>query len=282
MNLHDMETTLDRFMPHVSLGTGPAFSMIRPALREAVKRGEFFYEYQPIVRLADRALAGYEALARWQHAGGIVQPSDFIFIAEESGTLADIQDSALTGLGASAAATPECVTFSVNWSPLQLSCEQQTERFIERIEQLHIAPSRITLEITETSMMQCPDQVFANIARLKHAGFSIALDDFGTGWCGLAYLKDLPIDRLKIDRSFVRDMQSSSKARAIVRGIIELAHELELDVVAEGIENERELERLQSMHCDFAQGYLLGRPSRSLWGSAPRTASLLPPAELMQ
>ena len=282
MNLHDMELVPDWLIAHPPLATGPARSMIRPALREAVKRGEFFYEYQPIVRVADRALAGYEALARWQHAGGIVQPSDFIFIADKSGTLADIQNCALTGLGAVAASTPDGVGFSVNWSPLQLSCAQQIEQFIDRIEALHIVPSRITLEITETSMMQWSSVALANIARLKQAGCSIALDDFGTGWCSLAYLKDLPVDRLKIDRSFVRDLPTSAKARAIVQAIIDLAHKLDLDVVAEGVETQCQLEQLEGMQCDFVQGYLLGRPSRWLSRREPRAASLLPPPELIQ
>src|SRR5262249_52014914 len=261
---------------------GPARSMIRPALREAVKRREFFYEYQPIVTVADSRITGYEALARWRHAGGIVPPSDFIWIAEQSGAMADIQTNGLIGWAAAVAATSESITFAVNWSPLQLARSAEIAGFINLTARLGVPATRIVIEITEESLLQPSAATLANVGHLKDAGFAIALDDFGTGCCNLAYLKDLPVDRLKIDRSFVRALPYSAKSRAIVEAVIELAHRLHIEVVAEGVENEQQLTQLAAMHCDYVQGYLLGRPSHHAQISAQCAAALLPAAEPLQ
>ncbi len=284
VNLHEIDVVPDWFAARAALGTGrtgPTWSMIRPTLREAVKRREFYYEYQPIVATSDCSLLGYEALVRWRHGGGTVLPADFIWIAEQTGTIADIQRCALSGVSEALVVTDPALTFAINWSPSQLNRCEEIARFIELVHSLGIAASRLTIEITEGSLLNLSAATLGNICRLKQAGFAIALDDFGTGYCGLGYLKDLPVERLKIDQSFVRDMVASPKARTIVAAIVDLAHGLGISVVAEGVETVPQLEMLRAMQCDYVQGFLLGRPSA--WISGVSTiAACHPPAESLQ
>ena len=242
---------------------------MRQVLHEAIERGEFFYEYQPIVRVGDGNIVAYEALARWHHRGAPVAACDFIRIADENGALSGIQNALVANLGGALAATAESIAFAINWAPSQLADPRQVTRFIGLAERLGLPAPRIMIEITETSAMHWCAVTVANVLRLKRAGFALALDDFGAGFCGLSYLRDLPVDQLKIDRSFVRDLSASEKTRSIVQTVIDLARKLEVEVVAEGVERQSQLDVLRAMQCDCVQGYLLGRPARGPLRVAP-------------
>jgi EAL domain-containing protein (putative c-di-GMP-specific phosphodiesterase class I) len=231
-------------------------------LYESVGSDAFFYEYQPISDVRTGEAKGYEALLRWTRQGQTLLPAHFLPIAEETGSLVLIQQCLLDDIADLQTRLPQGTTIAINWSPSQLSHPHAVSAFIDRVRELQIDSTRIVVEITEHTVTINPDAAHDNIVRLKEQGFTIALDDFGRGYCGLTYLRRLPVDRIKLDRSLIQDMGTSTRASLIATAVIEFAHMLGATVVAEGVETERQLDSLRHAGCDYAQGYFIGRPSR--------------------
>jgi len=232
------------------------------ALRMALERDELHLVYQPMLALGEGRIAGVEALLRWRSAEfGDVQPAEFIPLAEEAGLIerigefvlfracAQLRDWQLRGL--------QGITMSVNLSALQLLREELTQRLCEILAELDMDPTHLELELTESVLMAHPERAIHTLDRLHALGVSIAIDDFGTGYSSLSYLKRLPIDTLKIDRSFVGDITTDPDDEAITKTIITMAHSLGLDVVAEGVETLEQLEYLHEQGCDSIQGHWL-------------------------
>lgn len=234
-------------------------------LQRALENGEFVLYYQPKVDLLSGQLTGAEALIRWQHPEwGLVPPNRFIPVAEETGLIVAIGEWVLREtcrqLAEWQAQGLSTAPISVNLSIKQFS----QHGFIEMVEQslrLHAIPQHmIELEVTESLLMHDTEQAIGILDQLRRLGCGLSLDDFGTGYSSLAYLKQLPLDKLKIDRAFVRDIAHDSNDAAIVRAITQLGHTLNLRVIAEGVETTEQVDYLLAQQCDEAQGYLYGRP----------------------
>ena len=232
------------------------------ALRMALERNELHLVYQPMLALSEGRIAGVEALLRWRSAEfGDVQPTEFIPLAEEAGLIERIGEFVLFRACAQLRDWQERglsgITMSVNLSALQLLREELTQRLCEILAELDMDPTHLELELTESVLMAHPERAIHTLDRLHALGVSIAIDDFGTGYSSLSYLKRLPIDTLKIDRSFVGDITTDPDDEAITKTIITMAHSLGLDVVAEGVETLEQLEYLHEQGCDAIQGHWL-------------------------
>jgi diguanylate cyclase (GGDEF)-like protein/PAS domain S-box-containing protein len=234
-------------------------------LREALLRRQFELHYQAQVD-ADGRLTGVEALLRWRHPGrGMVAPLEFIPLAEETGLILPIGDWVLQAACAQLAgwaAQPGLahLTIAVNVSARQIQQADFAERVMAALEQTGADPSRLELELTESLLVQNAEDAIAKMARLKARGVRFSLDDFGTGYSSLAYLKRLPLDQLKIDRGFVRDILTDPNDAAIARTVVVLAESLGLEVIAEGVETEEQRDFLARGGCRHYQGYLFARP----------------------
>jgi diguanylate cyclase (GGDEF)-like protein len=233
-------------------------------LRKALARGQFYLVYQPQVNLQSGLIVGMEALVRWQHPQrGSVSPAEFIPLAEESGLIVPLgewvlrQACAQNKLWQEAGYRKLCV--SVNLSMRQFRHSHLLESINSILRETGLEPVWLELEITE-SMTFDKDRAFEQLHKIKEIGVHISIDDFGTGYSSLHYLKDLPIDRLKIDRSFVNEIMEDSNNAAIVSTITSMAHHLQLKVTAEGVENEEQMMFLRNQHCHEAQGYFFGKP----------------------
>lgn len=232
-------------------------------LRTALTADEFELHYQPKVRLADRTVAGVEALVRWNHpTRGQLPPTAFLPLAEEAGLMPELSALVLSRAVRRAAVWRSeglDLTVAVNMSAsCILPC---LPRDVAHQLELNDMPSScLLIEITEDVLMSAPEGTAAILAQLRETGVQISIDDFGTGYSSLAYLRDLPVDELKLDRSFVTAMCEGSRARGLVGSIIELGHSLGLRVVAEGIDEEPVLEELRRKGCDFGQGFHLSVP----------------------
>jgi len=235
-------------------------------LRQAIDEDELVLYYQPQIEIPTGRLVGMEALVRWDHPRyGLVPPVEFIALAEQSGLIGPLtrwilcKSLAHLGQWQNAGHT---VGMAVNLSPRNLLEEDLAASVAELMETHGVAPGTLTMEITEDAIMTDPDRALAAIGQLRAGGVRISVDDFGTGHSSLAYLTTLPVDELKIDKSFVLNMAEGTSDTVIVRSLIELAHDLGLTVVAEGIEDQPVLEALRRLGCDFGQGYHIGRPMR--------------------
>jgi len=236
-------------------------------LRSAVAQGELVLHYQPQVELVDGRTTGMEALVRWRRNGdgALVPPGHFIPIAEETGLIEAIGEWVIdeacrqTAAWTAGGMAPLCV--SVNLSVRQLKPGRLVRRVSEALENSGLPPSQLELEVTESLLMDDVDAARTSLGELKELGVRISVDDFGTGYSSMNYLKRLPIDTLKIDQAFVREIPGDPDDTAITSAIIALGHALRLDVVAEGVETEPQLNFLQNQGCDRAQGYLLSRPT---------------------
>ncbi|MGB5669175.1 MAG: EAL domain-containing protein, partial [Sedimenticolaceae bacterium] len=250
-------------------------------LHRAVERNELFLEYQPLVDMRSGRISGFEALIRWRHPElGLVRPDRFIPMAEHAGLMDDIGDWVLQNasqqLKAWHDAGYEKLVMAINFSAVQLRREDLPERVVAVIERVGVKPGSLTAEITESALVQNLEKAASIVDGLSRAGLRVALDDFGTGYSSLSYLKRFPIDVVKIDRSFIRDFPSHIHDTAIVSAVVAMAHSLGLQVVAEGVENDRQLQVLQNLQCDEIQGYLFSKPvSRE-----HATALLASPAEI--
>lgn len=234
-------------------------------MRRALEREEFFLDYQPIVALRDKTMVALEALVRWRHPQrGLISPAEFIPLAEETGLILGLGEWVLRN------AIEECVRltragFSGMRVAVNLSAHQLQQKELVRIVQRILAAAgarggQLQIEITESVLMSNVDTTAATLSALSDMGIEVSLDDFGTGYSSLSYLKRFPIDVLKIDRSFVRDIPADPDDSAIATAIISMAHSLGIQVVAEGVESEEQLHFLRERDCDTVQGYYLSRP----------------------
>jgi PAS domain S-box-containing protein len=234
-------------------------------LRRAVERNELIVRYQPIVSLASGSVSGVEALVRWQHPRrGLVPPGEFIPLAEECGLIGQIGmwvfGEACRQLRLWRALDPPApITVAVNFSPRQLAQPDLPQRLADIARQHDVPASMLEIEMTESAMMADPAETRAVIERLRTQGFRISLDDFGTGYSSLSYLRKFPLDRLKLDRSFL-SAGTNREGDGIVQTVVALARHLNADVVAEGVESLAQVERLREMECGFAQGFCLLQP----------------------
>ena len=235
------------------------------ALREAIEKQQFILHYQPQIDILSGQVIGAEALVRWIHPEkGMVPPGQFIPHAEASGQINEIGEWVLIE------ACRKCAQWraegidmpriSVNISGKQLQDETLAQRLAQALEQTGCPANALELEITESMLMENPEQSAHMLTELQQLGISIAVDDFGTGYSSLSYLKRLPIDKLKIDRSFIDELHLDGHDQAITRAIIALAQSLKLEVIAEGVENIDQLDRLRQLGCNQVQGYHFSRP----------------------
>ena len=231
------------------------------ALQRAIRAGEFVMHYQPKVEAASGVIIGFEALIRWPQADGApIPPSLFIPIAEETGRIDPIGSWAIAQVACElqrwSALGFDDIPIAVNVSALQFRRDDVARRLAQAVEAAHIRPALLEVELTESGVMSNPAQAIETLHRIHALGMTIAIDDFGTGYSSLAYLKRFPIDKLKIDASFVRDIATDPSDAAIVLAIISLAHVLDLTVIAEGVETEAQMAFLIEHGCDELQGHL--------------------------
>lgn len=241
-------------------------------LREALARNELELHYQVQKRIATSAVIGYEALLRWNHPlRGTISPVEFIPIAEETGAIIPIGTWVMRTACTAAATWPKDYRIAVNLSPVQFAQPDLPEIVHQILLETGLSPSRLELEITESTLIKDMNRTLHILRRLKALGVTIAMDDFGTGYSSLSTLQAFPFDKIKIDRSFVEKLGSNAQAASIVRAVLALGKSLSIPVLAEGIETEAHLAFLRAEGCDEMQGYLLGRPGRI-------DAQLQPPA----
>jgi len=228
----------------------------------AIAHHELSLEYQPICEVRTRAVVGQEALLRWTHpVRGVIAPAEFIPLAEGSGEIAAIGRWALDHALAEAATWDQPWRVAVNLSPAQFRQADLVEMVRANLARHRLPGHRLELELTEGVLIDDTSRALSVLRALKQLGVTIALDDFGTGYSNLTYLHVLPLDRIKIDQSFVHDLGTSPQVDAIVRAIIGIGQALELEVTAEGVETEAQLAFLRTHGCAQVQGYLLGQPS---------------------
>jgi EAL domain-containing protein (putative c-di-GMP-specific phosphodiesterase class I) len=252
-------------------------------LHRALERGEFRLHYQPIVHAASLDVVGFEALLRWEHPErGLLPPSEFIGLAEDTGLIISIGAWALETAceqarhwQRSSAVTPgrAPLTMNVNLSPRQLADPALADDVAAILARTGLCGSSLCLELTENTLMHHTSTVIDTMQALRAQGIQLSIDDFGTGYSSLAYLQQFPVESLKIDRTFVDGIGTDAGDTSIVRAVVELAHTLGLVAVAEGVETTAQLNGLRAIGCDLAQGYLLGR-------ARPAEAVELHPVEL--
>jgi len=238
--------------------------VLEAGLRLALQRDEMYLVYQPKIDLETREIVGAEALIRWNHPTlGLVAPARFIPVAEESGMVGQIGEWVLRTACAQIQAWQGMELLpqiAVNVSARQFQQYDLSKLVSAVVQEAQISPESLEIELTESAVMHDAESSVVTLERLKQLGVRIAIDDFGTGYSSLSYLKRLPLDLLKIDQSFVRDISSDANDAAIVRAIITLARNLGMKVTAEGVENEAQLAFLNAYGCQYAQGYLFGPP----------------------
>jgi len=237
-------------------------------MRRAIEREEFVLHYQPQVRLETNEVVGVEALIRWRKPGGnLLPPSSFLPRAEQNGMIVAINEWVLRTACRQAATWRRSgldnIRVSVNLSPVQFQRQSLPLLVMQVLKETGLEASSLELELTENILMQDIDQVVIQLQQLRELGVQISIDDFGTGFSSLNYVKRLPVDRLKIDQSFVRDLPSDPSDRAIVVAIVNLAHSLDMDVVAEGVETAEQLQIVRDVGCDEVQGFFFGQPMTS-------------------
>lgn len=239
--------------------------LLEQSLGKAIGQEELRLYYQPQVDIATGEVVGLEALVRWQHPEfGLIPPSEFVPIAEESGLIVDLGRWVLLAACRQAMEWRQLglppVKMSVNVSAKQFFRDEFTTELLSILKETGMAPDGLELELTETALIQDVQQTIDKLIRIRALGVKIALDDFGTGYSSLLYLKRFPLDVIKIDRVFIRDIAENANDQAIAQAVIRMAHDLNLKVVAEGIETKEQLDQIRKPHCDIMQGYLFSRP----------------------
>ncbi len=229
-------------------------------LRAALRRGELAVHYQPLLDAQSGNTAGYEALLRWQHPErGMIPPDVFIPIAEDTGDIIPIGAWVLREALMEASSWPEDLFISVNLSPMQMRDEGLINTIVGALASSGVAPGRLELEITETTLMTDSEENLSLLHKIRGLGVNIALDDFGTGYSSLNYLRSFPFDKIKIDRCFVADLSKGDDSEAIVQAVIGLATKLNMRTTAEGVENEDQFANLREQGCSQVQGFLFSR-----------------------
>ncbi|MGZ4403330.1 MAG: putative bifunctional diguanylate cyclase/phosphodiesterase [Gaiellaceae bacterium] len=251
------------FEPRMHLAAQDRFAL-EADLGQAIEQGEFFLVYQPTFDLRTGDVLGVEALIRWQHPiHGVINPDAFIPVAEETGLIAPIGRWVLREACRQLAVWQKAghtVGVSVNVSAYQLDRDGLAGDVTFAIAESGVDPSLLTLEITESALMHDVPAAARRLGELKALGIRLAIDDFGTGYSSLAYLRQFPVDALKIDRSFISSLATSDEAAAIIQTLVQLGKTLRIDTLAEGIEDTDQLQHLQRAHCDQGQGFLFARP----------------------
>jgi EAL domain-containing protein (putative c-di-GMP-specific phosphodiesterase class I) len=233
---------------------------LRQDLQKALAARELSLHYQPLIQVGGK-VTGFEALIRWFHPyRGYVPPAAFIPLAEESGAIIELGEWVLREACREAASWEHPLQVAVNLSPMQFQHGDLPELVHLALLESGLRASRLELEITEGLLIHDYDRALAILRRLKALGVHIVMDDFGTGYSSLSYLQVFPFDKIKIDRSFVANVEQSTQSAAIIRAVIGLARGLDLTVVAEGVETDDQLAFLSRELCDEAQGFLIGRP----------------------
>jgi EAL domain-containing protein (putative c-di-GMP-specific phosphodiesterase class I) len=256
------------------------FELVRD-LRRAIGQGELELYYQPKIDARSGQVTAAEALLRWNHPRlGLVMPGQFVPLAERTGLIGALGDWVIEDACRQARAWRDKglrMRVAINLSAHQMRQDDIVDRITEALKRHKIRPSLLTCEITESAAMEDTRASQETFRRLGELGVHLSIDDFGTGYSSLAYLRKLPAEELKIDREFVRELEHSADARAVVDAVVKLAHALGLKVVAEGVENPRQEEILKDMHCDELQGYLYAKPMRArnllLWALGDRGES---------
>jgi diguanylate cyclase len=241
-------------------------------LRRAIKANELVPYFQPIIRFGTQRIVGFEALARWRHPErGLLMPDEFIPIAESSGLIVDITTWCLEQAAIAIPKMAEAATQNPSGTEplflnINVSCDDLVKtpfatRVAEMLDSSGVAPESLKIEVTESTLMKNPDKAAESLEACLKLGVTAAIDDFGTGYSSLAYLTKLPISEIKIATSFVRAMADDPPTQKVIKMVLRLAEELDLPVVAEGIEETSEALALMKMGCAFGQGYLFGRPA---------------------
>jgi len=252
---------IDRFKFYTP--TADALALSDADLRLAIALGHLDLALQPIYALDSGRLAGAEALARWEYGGMAIPPTRFVQLAEQSGSIGALTHWSLnTALrhAATAQARDPSLFFAVNISPHVLRQPDFVEQVIGALSIWGVPGSGLELEVTESSLMEDPSHSARVLSRLRDHGIRIAIDDFGTGYSSFAYLRQLPATELKIDISFVSALARDERVAKVVRSMIAVAHQLDMLVIAEGVEDAETLERLREMKCDLVQGHHVGIP----------------------
>jgi diguanylate cyclase (GGDEF)-like protein len=233
-------------------------------LRSALTEEQFFLLYQPVFDLDHVTVSGVEALVRWRHPSrGVVPPDHFIPMLEESGLIVEVGRWVLMEACRQSAEwhrRGHRLSMSVNVSMRQLETHAFVDHIKEALEATSLDPTTLVIEITESTLMRDADATIRRLREIKDLGVHVAIDDFGTGYSSLAYLRQFPVDALKIDRSFISAMADSPEAGALIHTLVELGRTLGLETLAEGIEDNEQLHKLQEEHCDRGQGFLFSRP----------------------
>lgn len=245
--------------------TAVNFLLLENDLRRAIDLNQLILHYQPQVDLASNQIVGVEALVRWQHPDrGLISPAHFISLAEETGLIVPMGDWVLREACRQQKSWLDrgilVGKMAVNLSPLQFRQKNFPEKVASILNTLSLAPEHLELEITESCAMEHAGETINQLNQLKEMGMYLAIDDFGTGYSSLAYLQRFPIQKLKIDRSFIHDIQDDINDAAIAKTIIGLAHNMQMIVIAEGVENTYQIEWLRNKGCDQAQGFLYAKP----------------------
>jgi EAL domain-containing protein (putative c-di-GMP-specific phosphodiesterase class I) len=240
---------------------------LKADLQRAVERGEFVLEYQPIVVLETSEISGVEALVRWKHPErGIMAPGEFIPLAEDTGLIVEIGGWVLGEACTEAIRLQKLrprdppISMSVNIAAAQLARPEIVTEVREALRSAGVPPQSLVLEITETAMMQAIDLSILRLHQLKELGVRVAVDDFGTGFSSLNYIRQFPVDILKIDKSFIDNILQGGEERALTGAIVELGDILDLVSVAEGIEQAEQVDVLTELHCQLGQGFHFARP----------------------
>ncbi len=231
-------------------------------IRRAVANGEFELYYQPQVDARTESITGCEALLRWNHPSrGTVAPNEFIPVAEESGMIVPLGTWVIEQACRDAATWPNDIAVAVNLSPVQFKGLALVQTVISALEAAGLSPLRLELEITESTLLANSEATIATLNHLRALGVRIAMDDFGTGYSSLSYLRSFPFDKIKIDRSFIKDLGEKNDCAAIVRAMADLGAALGMTITAEGVETVEQLGLVRDLGCVEAQGFLFGRPS---------------------
>ena len=230
-------------------------------LRQAIETQQFEIYYQPQVDTKSERVVGFEALLRWHHPErGLVSPAEFIPLAEESGLIIPIGEWVLRRACKDAASWPSDISVAVNLSPLQFKSQALAHSVVSALSDAGLPASRLELEITESVLLTDNDTALATLHHIRSLGVRIAMDDFGTGYSSLSYLRLFPFDKIKIDQSFIRELENSKDCAAIVKAVVDLGESLGITTTAEGVETSEQLVRVREQGCSEIQGYLFGKP----------------------
>jgi diguanylate cyclase (GGDEF)-like protein len=250
-----------RFFRHELLEVADTQRTAENELRDAIEREQFELYYQPVMDAKTRTLCGVEALVRWRHpVKGMIAPDKFVPLAETTGLIGPLGEWILRRACADAASWPAHVKLAVNISAIQFQKGNLFEVILRTLMETGIAPERLELEITETSLLENQEAHLTTIRQVKNLGISVALDDFGTGYSSVNYLTNFPFDKIKIDKSFTQGVLDRRDCKAIVASTLALAQGLGTVTTAEGVETEEQLEYMRAAGVDLVQGYLFGRP----------------------